>query len=222
METPGGFFLPGGWDLQPQTVVGTPCPGKFHLAMTIFIGQSLAVKSIFIALFLATPVFASTISVVSIHEPISLHGTDVDGMISDTGEALQATVIARPMALTGAFPEDLVASIRTPHKLPSNNPNYKVEEANLLILCNVGIAAELTEEGLLVKLDVSQLGIPLEVDLTSRQLLKLSLVALRRTLEEYHRPQTEPLKVIVAITGTTENNASLLDLQVTFTLEEQP
>jgi hypothetical protein len=180
------------------------------------------VKTILIALFLSTRIFASTISVVSIHEPISLHGTDVDGMIADTGEALQATVIARPMALTGAFPEVLVESIRTPHKLPTNNPNYKVEEANLLVLCNVNISAELTDEGLLVNIDVSQLSIPVEVDLTSRQLLKLSLVALRRTLEEYHRPQTEPLNVIVAITGTSENNASLLDLGGTFTLAEEP
>jgi hypothetical protein len=180
------------------------------------------VKTILIALFLSTRIFASTISVVSIHEPISLHGTDVDGMIADTGEALQATVIARPMALTGAFPEVLVESIRTPHKLPTNNPNYKVEEANLLVLCNVNISAELTDEGLLVNIDVSQLSIPVEVDLTSRQLLKLSLVALRRTLEEYHRPQTEPLNVIVAITGTSENNASLLDLGVTFMLAEEP
>ena len=179
-------------------------------------------KTILIALFLSTRIFASTISVVSIHEPISLHGTDVDGMIADTGEALQATVIARPMALTGAFPEVLVESIRTPHKLPTNNPNYKVEEANLLVLCNVNISAELTDEGLLVNIDVSQLSIPVEVDLTSRQLLKLSLVALRRTLEEYHRPQTEPLNVIVAITGTSENNASLLDLGVTFMLAEEP
>ena len=179
-------------------------------------------KTILIALFLSTRIFASTISVVSIHEPVSLHGTDVDGMIADTGEALQATVIARPMALTGAFPEVLVESIRTPHKLPTNNPNYKVEEANLLVLCNVNISAELTDEGLLVKVDVSQLSIPVEVDLTSRQLLKLSLIALRRTLEEYQRPQTEPLNVIVAITGTSENNASLLDLEVTFTLAEEP
>jgi hypothetical protein len=147
---------------------------------------------------------------------------DVDGMIADTGEALQATVIARPMALTGAFPEVLVEAIRTPHKLPTNNPNYKVEEANLLVLCNVNISAELTDEGLLVNIDVSQLSIPMEVDLTSRQLLKLSLVALRRTLEEYQRPQSEPLNVIVAITGTSENNASLLDLGVTFTLAEEP
>ena len=179
-------------------------------------------KTILIALFLSTRIFASTISVVSIHEPVSLHGTDVDGMIADTGEALQATVIARPMALTGAFPEVLVESIRTPHKLPTNNPNYKVEEANLLVLCNVIISAELTDESLLVNIDVSQLSIPMEVDLTSRQLLKLSLVALRRTLEEYQRPQTEPLNVIVAITGTSENNASLLDLGVTFRLAEEP
>lgn len=179
-------------------------------------------KTILIALSLTTRIFASTISVVSIHEPVSLHGTDVDGMIADTGEALQATVIARPMALTGAFPEVLVESIRTPHKLPTNNPNYKVEEANLLVLCNVNISAELTDKSLLVNIDVSQLNIPVEVDLTSRQLLKLSLVALRRTLEEYHRPQSEPLNVIVAITGTSENNASLLDLGVTFTLAEEP
>ena len=179
-------------------------------------------KIVLFALSLTARIFASTISVVSIHEPVSLHGTDVDGMIADTGEALQATVIARPMALTGAFPEVLVQSIRTPHKLPTNNPNYKVEEANLLILCNVNISAELTDQSLLVNIDVSQLSIPVEVDLTSRQLLKLSLVTLRRTLEEYQRPQTEPINVIVAITGTSENNASLLDLGVTFTLAEEP
>jgi hypothetical protein len=180
------------------------------------------VKIPFLSLLLSAGAFATTISVVPIYEPISLHGTDVDDIISDTGEALQVTVLARPMALTGAFPEVLVEAIRTSHKIPTNNPNYKVTEANLLILCSVGIAAETTEEGLLVSLDVSQLKIPTEVDLTSRQLLKITLVALQRTLEEYHRPQTEPLKVIVAITGTNEKNASLKDLEAIFTLEPSP
>jgi hypothetical protein len=182
----------------------------------------LTMKCLFVALALATGLHATTISVVPIHEPISLHGTDVDDIISDTGEALQATVLSRPMALTGAFPEVLVESIRTPHPIPTNNPNYTVKEANLLVLCNVGIAAEMTEESLLVQLDVKGLSIPAEVDLTSRQLLKITLVALQRTLEDYHRPQTEDLKVIVAITGTTEKNASLMDLAVTFTLESAP
>lgn len=221
METPCGFFVCA-WLGLAVPEFGTSCPNKFRLAKNLTSRQFNRVKTTLIALLLTTRIFASTISVVSIHEPISLHGTDVDGMIADTGEALQATVIARPMALTGAFPEVLVDAIRMPHRLPTNNPNYTVEEANLLVLCNVDIGAELTDDGLLVKLDVSALSIPQEVDITSRQLLKLTLVALRRTLEEYHRPQTEPLKVIVAITGTSENNASLMDLQVTFTLETNP
>lgn len=179
-------------------------------------------KSTLLALAFSANIFATTISVVPIYEPISLHGTDVDDIISDTGEALQATVLARPMALSGAFPEVLVEAIRTPHKLPSNNPNYLVTEANLLVLCKVGLSAEMTEKGLLVNIDVAELSIPLEVDITSRQLLKLALVALQRTLEEYHRPQNEPLDVIVAIEGTNENNASLNDLQATFTLEPKP
>ena len=184
--------------------------------------HSESVKTILTALLLSTGAFATTISVVPVYEPISLHGTDVDDIISDTGEALQATVLARPMALTGAFPEDLVLAIRTPHQLPTNNPNYKVTETNLLVLCNVGISAETTGEGLLVSLDVSKLSIPAEVDLTSRQLLKLTLVALQRTLEVYQSPQTEPLKVVITIDGTTENNASLKDIGATFTLAPNP
>ena len=179
-------------------------------------------KSLLLALALSTGLQATTISVVPIHEPLSLHGTDVDDIISDTGEVLQATVQPRPMALTGAFPEVLVEAIRTPHPIPTNNPNYKVAEANLLVLCKIVIAAEMTEEGLLVKINIADLDIPHEVDITSRQLLKITLVALQRTLEEYHSPQADALNVIVAIQGTTEKNASLLDLQATFTLEPKP
>ena len=179
-------------------------------------------KAVLISLLLASKLLATTISVVPIHEPLSLHGTDVDDIISDTGEALQATVLSRPMALTGAFPETLVEAIRSPHQFPCNNPNYKVIEANLLVLCNVGIAAEITEKGLLVTIDVGQLNIPIEADITSRQLIKLTLVALQRTLEDYNRPHSEPLNVIVAIDGTTEKNATLKDLQVTFTVDPAP
>ncbi|MEP2774406.1 MAG: hypothetical protein ABJQ29_15740 [Luteolibacter sp.] len=176
-------------------------------------------KCLFIALALCTTLNATTISVVPIHEPISLQGTDVDEIITETGEALQATVLSRPMALTGAFPEVLVEAIRTPHQLPTNNPNYTVAETNLLVLCKVGIDARATDEGLLVTLDVSELKIPMEVDLTSRQLLKLTLVAIHRTLAAYHSTQTDPLTVMVSIEGTTEKNASLRDLEITITME---
>lgn len=168
---------------------------------------------------LACPLAATTISVVPIFEPISLHDTDVDEVITDTGEALQATVISRPMALTGAFPETLIESIRSPHRLPSNNPNYKVEEANLLVLCNIGIAAEVSDEGLKVKFDVAKLSIPDGVDLTVRQVLKLGIVAVRKTLEIYQAPQSDPLLVRIRIVGTDEGTVSLTDLDSEFELE---
>lgn len=170
---------------------------------------------------LAGPLAATTISVVPVFEPVSLHGTDVDEVITETGEALQATVMSRPMALTGAFPETLIESIRSPHRLPSNNPNYQVDEANLLVLCGIGIGAVMDEDGLLVKFDVTELKIPDEVDLTVRQVLKLGIVAVRKTLEVYQAPQTDPLAVRIRIVGTDEGTASLTELDSAYILGEE-
>jgi hypothetical protein len=165
---------------------------------------------------------ASTIMVVPVFEPLSLHGTDGDEAISDTGEALQACVMSRPMAMTGAFPEVLVDAIRSPHLVPTNNPNYKVQEANLLVICNIGISGEMSTEGLIVRLDVAQLAIPTEIDLTARQILKLAIVALRKTLEVYQGPQTQPLAVTLVIEGADEGRANLKDLGARFTVGDAP
>ena len=161
---------------------------------------------------------ATTIMVVPVFEPLSLHGTDGDEAISDTGEALQACVMSRPMALTGAFPEVLVESIRSPHRIPTNNPNYEVPETNLLVLANIGIEAEMTTEGLVVTMDVSNMAIPPDVDLTARQILKLAIVALRKTLEVYQEPQDQPLDVRFTVVGADENKSGLLELNVGFTV----
>jgi len=165
---------------------------------------------------------ATTIMVVPIFEPLSLHGTDGDEAISDTGEALQACVMSRPMALTGASPEMLVEAIRSPHLIPTNNPNYKVQEVNLLVLANIAIRAELTAAGLTVTMDVSQLSIPPEVDLTARQILRLGIVALRKTLEEYQRPQPDPLAVTLVVEGADEAKAGLRELNTSFVIGEIP
>jgi hypothetical protein len=173
---------------------------------------------ILIGLAFAALVSATTISMVPIFEPLSLHGTDVDEVITDTGEALQATVMPRPMAMTGAFPETLVDAICSPHQIPTNNSNYKVLEANLLVLCRIGMKAELSGESLRIRIDVSKLGIPTEVDLTSRQVLKLAIVAVRKTLEEYQKAQTGGLTVMIEIEGVDEAKSSLRDLSAKFLL----
>lgn len=167
--------------------------------------------------------FATTILVVPVFEPISLRGTDGDDVVSDTGDALQATVMSRPMALSGAYPEALIDAIRSPHMIPGNNPNYKVQEANLLVLCNIGVSGTLDKaQHLTVRLDVSQLAIPAEVDLTARQILKLTIVAVRRTLEEYQRQQTQPLQVNLIIEGTDQNNSTLQELATKFPVGGAP
>jgi hypothetical protein len=168
------------------------------------------------------PLPATTIMVVPVYEPLSLQGTDGDEAISDTGEALQACVMARPMALSGAFPEVLVEAVRSRHRIPTNNPNYQVREANLLVLAGIGIDAELGTAGLSVIMDVSQMSIPPEVDLTARQILRLAIVALRKTLEPYQAPQSEPLEVRFSVVGTDQNNAGLRELDCSFTIGNTP
>ncbi|MEO5917174.1 MAG: hypothetical protein ABIS50_23290 [Luteolibacter sp.] len=165
---------------------------------------------------------ATTITVVPIYEPISLHGTDGDEAVSEVGEALQASVMPRPMALTGAFPEVLVDAIRNPHLIPTNNPNYKVQEVNLLVLCNVGISGEMIDGTLTVRLNIAELAIPTEVDLTTRQILNLAIVALRKTLDEYQHHQVSALPVNLLIEGADDAKAGLRDLATKFVIGGDP
>jgi hypothetical protein len=165
---------------------------------------------------------ATTIMVVPIFEPLSLHGTDGDEAISDTGEALQACVMSRPMAMTGAFPEVLVDAIRSPHLVPTNNPNYKVQETNLLVLANIGISGEMTVEGLTVRLDVSQLAIPrMSISPPARSSSSPSSRSARPSMST--RPeQDKPLAVTLVIEGADENKANLRDLGAQFVIGEVP
>ncbi|MGD7651916.1 MAG: hypothetical protein ACQCXQ_01790 [Verrucomicrobiales bacterium] len=176
-------------------------------------------QAILACLIIVPACFATTITVIPIFEPLSLHGTDSDEAPSDTEEALQACVLSRPKAMTGAFPEVLVDAIRSPHLIPTNNPNYQAAEANLLVLCNIGIETTMTDDGLMVRFNVAQLTIPEEVDLTSRQILKLAIIAVRKTLEQYQAGQTQPLDVTLVIDGTDEGKRGLLDLASRFTVD---
>ncbi|MFT3990434.1 MAG: hypothetical protein QM680_03385 [Luteolibacter sp.] len=165
---------------------------------------------------MAGSAMASTITVVPVWEPISLHGTDGDEAISEIGDALQAAVVSRSMALTGAFPEVLVDAIRSPHMLPTNHPNYKVQEVNLLVLCKIRLNAEAKDAGLIVKFDVSQMVVPPEVDLTPKQVLNLALIAVRKTLEEYQKHQVQGLNVTLEIDGAEGPLANLKELESKF------
>lgn len=171
-----------------------------------------------IILLLGFPALATNLSVVPVFEPVSLHGTDVNDEVSQSGETLQAAVISRPMVISGAMPESIVEAVRSPHAMPSNDPNYVVEEVNLLELCRIGVAAEMMDGLLEVRLNVSKAAIPSDVDLTIRQVLELGFKAVRSTLDVYQRPQLDPLKVRFKVEGTDEGTASLKNLEIEFEL----
>jgi hypothetical protein len=180
--------------------------------------SGLAALALISILLLSPHSQATTINVVPVFEPLSLHGTDSGEAVSDVGETLQACVVSRPMALSGAFPESLADAIRSPHQIPSNSPNYNTREANLLVLCNVGISGELSQSGLNVRFQVAQLSIPPGIDLTSKQVLKLAIIALRKTLESYQERQFQALNVHVIIEGAEGDKSGLADLVCDFSL----
>ncbi|MFM2170454.1 MAG: hypothetical protein RI957_683 [Verrucomicrobiota bacterium] len=170
-------------------------------------------KSVLLLLCLLMSVRATVIDVVTIHQPLSLHGSDVDDEVDDTGESLQAAIHARPMALTGGFPEVLVEAIAMPHQLPTNNPNYAIKEVNLVVLCGLKVAAEMADSGeLQVEINLANFAIPDGVDLTARQVLKLVCGSIRKTLGDYNADQKDDLKITLRVVGTNESNRSLEDL----------
>jgi hypothetical protein len=177
-------------------------------------------RTTFLALLCLLPAMLSgiTVEVVRLYQPLSLHGTDGAGDVEDDDEVLQAAVMSRPMALAGAIPEDLVKAVGDPCKIESNSPAYDLEEANLLILCKIELSVEMLEERLLVKLDLSQMTIPEEIDLTARQMLTLSIRAIRKTLEAYFAHTDEKIHWEVRIAGTNERNASLRNLSAKHTV----
>jgi hypothetical protein len=175
---------------------------------------------VLLGVLLPLSVSAITIEVVRVFQPLSLHGTDGAGDVEDEEEILQAAVMSRPMALAGAIPEDLVKAVADPCRIPANTPAYQVAESNLLLLCGISLGVDMLQERLLVTLDVSKLEIPEEVDLTARQVLNLTIRAVRKTLESYYAHGGEKLRWEVRVTGAGEGQASLKDLSGKHTIGE--
>jgi hypothetical protein len=170
-------------------------------------------KALYFLIFSAMLVRATVIDVVQVFQPISLHGSDVGDEVDDTGESLQASILSRPMALTGGFPEVLVESIAMPHELPTNNENYKIKEVNLVVICGLKIDAELDDDGmLLVEINIANMVIPEEIDMTARQVLRLIAGSIKKTLLEYNTMQKDDLRVQLRVVGTNESNHTLQDL----------
>ena len=107
----------------------------------------------------------------------------------------------------------MVKAVGSPHRIASNGDGYVVEDANLLNLCKIDLSAEMKNARLLVRLDVSKLELPEELDLTARQVVTLSIIAIEHTLKDYFRnSKGEDLRVSIGVKGTNEGNEALKNL----------
>ena len=179
-------------------------------------------RSLVLLLLLCSPVLAVTLEVVELYQPLSLHRTDGVGETLGEEDPVQAAVFARPYAVTGAMPEDLVKAVAAPHRIATNSEGYEVEDANLLNLCGVALSSEMKVNRLLVRFDMGDFKLPEDLDLSARQVIQLSIIAVERTLRSYFRNfKDEVLSVSIGIIGTTDGNESLKELAKRFRLGRQ-
>lgn len=149
---------------------------------------------------------ASTLDVLSVYQPLSLHGTDA--AVEYEGKPLQARVLSRPMVLSGAMPEALVEAVGRPHRM-AGVANYAVKECNLLVMYGIRVSAVLSDDELLVSFDVSQRVLPEGIDLSYDDVLRFAVEAVKLSLRDYHHAEGEPLKIRFAVEGTDEKSAGL-------------
>lgn len=162
------------------------------------------------------PLQATTMEVMSIFQPLSLHGTDGAHEIQGIKEPLQAGVFARPIVMSGAVPEELIGVISRSHQIESFSPLYEVKEANLIPISGLKIKADLEENkthAIVVSLDFAQFKLPAEIELSPRQLVKMVKISIHKTLESYLRGSDEGLKCQYRFINLPEGLETLKDLE---------
>lgn len=174
-------------------------------------------KIVIFSLLLAGWSSGITKEVVRIYQPVSYHDTDSATKYGVKGELVQAAVIAHPVVLSGAFPEDLIKAVEMPFRFGSNNSTYEVEEANLLVLCGIELEVERESDLVEVVIDCSQLAVPELVELSPQQILSMTVEAIRRTVRVYYQEGAyESFKCELRLQGLVKENQGLKKLETSF------
>lgn len=180
-------------------------------------------KTVLLLIFLAGSLGAVTKEVVRVFQPLSLHYTDSATEFGPEGKLLQAEVVALPMVLSGAFPEDLVKAVGEPHKFQTNNPDYDVPEVNLLVLCGLRLEVDCEASQLEIVLDCSKMQTPDFLEIEISTVIEMTLESLRRTLRLYYRDGGhEGFACHVTLSGLPEDAGELKKLERSFTVGVLP
>ena len=181
-----------------------------YLLLATFCKNAIAFRMIkrTIALLLASASLsvASTKSVFKIWQPLSLHGTDVASVLGAESGVDYAVLMSRPVVLSGALPEALVYAVALKHQM-SSNTTYSEPDANLLSLYGIKLDAVLSEEGeCKVTVDVSKTELLPDVDISLDDAVRLTVTAIKRTLEEYGAAYLESdMACSISVIGDAES-----------------
>ena len=174
-------------------------------------------KVLLFSLLLVGGISAVTKEVVRVFQPVSYHDTDSATEFGVKGELVQAAVVDRAVVLSGAFPEDLVKAVEMPFRFQSNNPTYQVKETNLVVLSGLELEVTRENDSVEVTIDCSQFKVPELVELSEKQILTMTIEAIRRTIRVYYQDNAhESFECRVRLTGLGDEQKDLQSLDSDF------
>ena len=180
-------------------------------------------KVLFLSFLLMGGLSAITNEVVQVFQPATYHDTDSVTEYGKEGELIQAAVVARPMVLAGAFPEDLVKAVALPFQFETNSPTYRVKEANLMVLCGLEVEVTYDETSIEVVVLCGKFKNAGVVELTDRQILAMTVEAIRRTLQVYYQDEGHSsFQGQIRLTELGEEQKELQDLDSVFEVGPNP
>ena len=151
---------------------------------------------------------ATTTTVYQVWQPLSLLGTDVESVPNVASVVPRAVSMPRPVVVSGAIPEGVVAAIAVEHPMAAVGWHTELSAVNLLNVAKVDLMALLDGNTLTVQFDLSEAGVPKKYGVTLEQVLDLGIDSLRKTLKFNAKGQLdEPLLCEIKILGVKKDSA---------------
>jgi hypothetical protein len=120
--------------------------------------------------------------IVSIFQPLSLLGTELEAYPLGKNESVYADVLATSTIVSSAYPEAIVQAIALPHHF-YNAPEGFPAESNLIILSGGHLDAAWGEARHSITIDFSKASVK-DLGVTLKQLCRLTLLCLSRSLQQ--------------------------------------
>lgn len=130
--------------------------------------------------------FAGTSGISFVYQPLTTLGTDDESKI----------VVAKVPIIVSGSPEGVLTYICAPHQLLQRGPNI-VEDSNLLSRIGISIEGENSGPGrYTATLDLSQMKLTRQYELTDDQVVKAALRCIRSTINEVGQKGIWKIRII--------------------------